>query len=461
MKSYQRLASLTKIEQSYARSSEKQDDFAFAFENRTHNVFAAIGGNRSGKSIVAGWMCFARYLRDVAVSGDIFWCVAPTIDKSIAGQQKELWDCLPKWMFGKQSYDAKSGFGRTNSNIILKIAGGHEIVVRFKTAAQYDSDPASFEQEKVRGVWIDETVPEGLYKRMVPARVLDLDGFVLISTIPDASWMFQTLFDSAPEAKILAVKFCMMDNESNLPANALKRARAEMTPEDQRMRIHGDFRFLEGLVYKEFARELAPEGHLCSPFPIPLSWPKFRVLDWGNAHPTCCLWYTVSPNGTIFVYREYYKAQLSVAMHTENIQKMSGDETYSRLTLIDPTCFKIDQSNMSSIASVFQSYGLVCRPGIRTGVKHGEWSLIQKVKKKMLERTALGPRLQVFETCVNLIREFGSWGYRMNRDGKPMDSDMFKDSNNDALDCIKMAIAEDPGYETQKVEVVNTLEFAA
>ncbi len=37
----------------------------------------------------------------------------------------------------------------------------------------------------------------------------------------------------------------------------------------QQVRIFGNFRFLSGLVYKEFIREYVPDGHLCKPFDVP------------------------------------------------------------------------------------------------------------------------------------------------------------------------------------------------
>src|SRR5579872_5833882 len=64
------------IELSELRASPKQRAFYAAFENRRDpitnkkvDVFVALGGNRSGKSVACGWLCFSRYIRDKAKEG--------------------------------------------------------------------------------------------------------------------------------------------------------------------------------------------------------------------------------------------------------------------------------------------------------------------------------------------------------------------------------------------------------
>jgi hypothetical protein len=106
-----------RIELSERRASLKQRAFQRAFLNRADDtgrrcdIFVALGANRSGKSYVAGWMCFAKFLRDHARTGDWFWCIGQNLERSVGGQQRELWEALPRRMFGSQSWDEKIGFG--------------------------------------------------------------------------------------------------------------------------------------------------------------------------------------------------------------------------------------------------------------------------------------------------------------------------------------------------------------
>jgi len=46
--------------------------------------------------------------------------------------------------------------------------------------------------------------------------------------------------------------------------------------------------------------------HVVKPFAIPHDWPRWRCMDWGSARPYSIGWYTKSPEGVIYRYRELY-----------------------------------------------------------------------------------------------------------------------------------------------------------
>lgn len=457
----QALLSNLAIERMWSGAGERQAHDAEVFHSRYEHgvdILCMIGGNRSGKSVCAGWMCIGQHLRDYSNDQDVYWCVAPTVEKSIAGQQKELWQALPHSMFGaKVAYDEKRGFGGPPTTIVLSLPNDRgTCVVRFKTAAQYDSDPASFEQEKVAGIWVDETIPEGLFDRLV-ARVLDLRGFILISTIPDADWMSERFEDSKPGEGVHFSKYCMSDNAHNLPEGTIERALRDWTDEESQMRIYGNFRFLSGRVYKEFIRELCPAGHLVKPFPIPSSWPKWRGLDHGHRHPTVCLWMALAPNDTAYIYREYYQTEKAVPVHARNILLRSSGERYVCPVVADPAIYKRDQANLSSIADEYLKCGLRCRPARRCSRNEGEWAQVQLVKRWLLRRGPLGPALQVFQDCQGLISDMRRWKYKSDREGKPLDSDSFQDRDNDGCDVLRYLLTQNPEHHTDEIEVVNSL----
>lgn len=64
----------------------------------------------------------------------------------------------------------------------------------------------------------------------------------------------------------------------------------------------------------------------------------FRVLDHGDASPTCCLWFA-SLDGIYICYREYYVPKQVISIHRQNISDLSGDEVYSG-NYADPQIFK-------------------------------------------------------------------------------------------------------------------------
>ncbi len=93
-------------------------------------------------------------------------------------------------------------------------------------------------------------------------------------------------------------------------------------------RYYGSWHATGGLVYDEWDEKV----HLVDMFDIPDEWTRYRAIDHGINNPTACLWAAVSPEGNIFLYREYYKGGLSVYENVRAIVTMSGNELESHGT---------------------------------------------------------------------------------------------------------------------------------
>lgn len=99
-----------------------------------------------------------------------------------------------------------------------------------------------------------------------------------------------------------------------------------------RARFYGEWHDAAGLVYDEWDENV----HVIDPFQIPDHWTRYRAIDHGVKNPTACLWGAVSPEGDICLYREYYKAGLTVSENCRNIIKLSGNEVIDDGTKTDP-----------------------------------------------------------------------------------------------------------------------------
>lgn len=64
----------------------------------------------------------------------------------------------------------------------------------------------------------------------------------------------------------------------------------------------------------------------------------FRVLDHGDASPTCCLWFAAI-EGVYICYREYYLPNTVISQHRRNIVELSSNERYTG-NYADPQIFK-------------------------------------------------------------------------------------------------------------------------
>jgi hypothetical protein len=442
-----RLAGAYPVERAELRASPKQLRFQRAYLTRTHpetgkkaGIFVAMGGNRSGKTYVCGWLCLAKWIRDYAPDGAWVWCVGQTLDRSIGGQQRELWNALPRWMFGDQTWSEKIGFG-AHRKVLLKTERG-KVLVEFRSA---DQDPSTFEQAKLDGVWCDERLSEDIYNRILP-RIVDKDGFILYSDIPEQWWQFERLKEAPPEAGVFFQHFTMHDNEPNLPPGAIEQVSGRMTVDERKQRIGGDFVVMEGVVYREFLDVLRPDGHLVRPFAIPKEWPKWRLIDYGGSSPTACPWVTIAPNEQLYAYREHYTRGKGVLENARLIREASHDEKYVA-TFIDPAAFDTSPANLVSIADQYRQAGIPCLPWPRVNIM-GEHAMTQKVKFRLENRT-----LFVFENLVNLRREFRSWKYKTDKDGKPLAADAFENDNNHLLDGLKGFLGTNPCHATRNTIV--------
>lgn len=428
------------IELAEAGASPKQLAFQQTFLDQKHHRYVSLGANRSGKSFVAGVLCFCKWLRDRAKNGEEYWCVAP--GEKTVGQQQLLWQFLPRAMFKPGTvFDGKWGFGRERPAVELVLPGKRGVcLVRFKTC---DQDDSSFEQGKLKGWWADESMPKHIWDRLIP-RTLDLAGWGLYSDIPEQDWHWFDLLKARPEAGIHCVIFAMADNAENLPPGAIAEALGLMSKDEADMRVYGKFRRLSGVVYREFD----PEIHICRPFPIPADWPKFRALDYGGSSPTACGWYAIAPNECIYLYREYYQRMGNIQTHAAAIREMSLDEAFLPERFdrqyIDPHAFDTSPSSQITIAQGYAAENLHFMPWPFVNVM-GERAMVERVKRRLDNQ-----RFKVFSNCENTIREFAAWKYKVDKNGNPLASDAFEKSNNHMLDTIKGFIGTNPCFASQK-----------
>lgn len=80
----------------------------------------------------------------------------------------------------------------------------------------------------------------------------------------------------------------------------------------------------------------------------------FRVMDHGDASPTCCLWFAVL-NGVHICYREYYIGNEVISIHRQNINDLSEDERYSA-NYADPSIFRKTAQKQGGFWTVADEY---------------------------------------------------------------------------------------------------------
>ena len=439
-----------RIELAEARASDKQLAFQEDFFARRHRTYAALGGNRSGKSVLCGVMCFAKWIRDRATHGDLFWCTSPTSEKSL-GQQKLLWNTLPRWMFGKFSFDEKNGFDGQRPIVTTVLPNGRgTCVINFKNNEQSHS---TFEQDAVNGVWADERLPYEIFQRLIP-RTIDRQGWILYSDIPEQDWHWFDLFNAESAKQVLCFVLSMYDNQGNLPAGEIELAAARMSTEERDMRIWGKFRRLGGVVFKEFSDEMiiptfAIPSH--GVYPSESNWPRWRMLDYGGSSPTACPWVAIAPNECAYVYREYYQKFSNVhttamALKDAGINAAGEVEEYVD-EFIDPAAWNTEHGNEVCIADQYALEGFSFSPWPRMN-EFGERAAVEILKRRM----EVG-KFKVMKHCVETIRELRAWKYKLDAEGNPLASDVYENKNNHLIDGLKGLFATRPCFTVPQIRV--------
>ena len=80
----------------------------------------------------------------------------------------------------------------------------------------------------------------------------------------------------------------------------------------------------------------------------------YRVLDHGDAAPTCCVWFSCY-KGLYFAYREYYVPHQVISEHRKAISSLSEGEYYCG-NYADPSIFKMASQKLGGFWSVADEY---------------------------------------------------------------------------------------------------------
>lgn len=152
-----------------------------------------------------------------------------------------------------------------------------------------------------------------------------------------------------------------------------------------------------------------PKDCVVEPFPIPSSWKVWKAMDWGYSKPYAVLWFAMSEDGVIYVWRELYGQDgdlpnvgakhdaKDVARRILEIEKHDHRYGYEyRMNLADPSIFtKIGTEN--SIGGIFKGCGVRWLPAwnAKGSRRLGAQTIVQLLAEG---------RLKVFNTCKNFIR---------------------------------------------------------
>lgn len=381
------------------------------------------GGNRSGKSegnigydlcsFALGIHPYRRTPKEATI-----WASANT------------WDLVGKllWMEKIKSYlpssQIQSIIWHNKGKEIpaeLRLVNGNHIELK-----AYDQGRKAFEGRAIDAFYGDEQCKsdsEGIWHE-IQARLLDKKGFSAQSMTPiiPQAW-FEERIEVLPDTD--AVFYAdLNDNRKSrggyVHDKEIDLMIAQWPAEVQETRIKGLFAAFAGAVYKTFNRDT----HVIKPFEIPADWTRYRSIDWGFNNPFVCLWLARDPDDRWYVYNEHYQSRETLAYHAERIKQKSVNEKY-QVTWAD---------HDSQDRHEFKNMGIDTMPA-KKDIHLG----IEAVQKTLKIQPDGKPRLFIFKTCVNTIREAIGYKWAEGTDRKDPTDEPLK-VNDHACDSLRYAI---------------------
>ncbi len=373
-----------------------------------------FGGNRTGKTECGAVECvyMARGIHPYRKNKkDVFgWVVSLSaqVQRDVA-QKKLLYYIRPDWiediimLSGRK--DAPE-YGVIDQIRIRNVFGGIS-VIGFRTC---DQGREKFQGSSLDFVWFDEEPPKEIYEEC-RMRVLDRKGdlFGTMTPLKGLTFIYEEIYLNTSGSEEVWYEFMDWSDNPFLDRKETALLERTLSAEQLESRKSGKFRSGTGLVYPEFDENV----NVIDPFDVPAEWQDTISIDPGLNNPLSAHWYAVDYDNRIYVIAEHYEAGRDVAYHAAKIREISaklGWKTDAKgrvRALIDSAAEQRTLAAMKSVSELFYEHGILTDARVNKDMFSG----IQRVKG-LLAPVSGEPRLYIFRTCVNMIRELKSywWG---------------------------------------------------
>jgi hypothetical protein len=217
-----------------------------------------------------------------------------------------------------------------------------------------------------------------------------------------------------------------------------------LPPVQRRQLLDGNWDVAEGAAFVEFD----PEVHIVAPFYLPVVWERVKGIDYGYASESCCLWGSVDrSDGTLVIYRELYRKNLTGLDLGRIITEMEIEDPFSVQGVLDTAAWAKTGTTGPTVGETLQQLGHKLRRADKNRIQ-GKIQIHEYLKVQNNGR----PRLQIFNTCPNLIRELQSIPLSKTR---PEDVDT--NASDHAYDALRYLIMSRPRI-TDPLERIRNLK---
>jgi len=313
-------------------------------------IRAFFGGNRSGKTTAGTCELVLHttgdypdwYPQDQRYFRPIRARVFATDFKK--GVNEVITPCLERW-FPQGSIKAKSknNQGSYDKYWVNHASGGVSVF----DIMTYEQDNKVAEGWSGDFLWFDEPPPR---EHWIASKrgLIDYNGRAIFTLTPlREPWLFDEIYESK-DPNVACFIADIRDNVSRknkltgqlegLDPNAITNFEKSLTDEEKEVRLHGKFRHLAGLIYKEWDRSVhtKPRTIWKDGYP-PSSWPRMMIIDPHDRLPFAIAWMAMDQTGDMYGYREAWlkeKTIIDVVRHIRDTERHCGESI--RVRLMDP-----------------------------------------------------------------------------------------------------------------------------
>ena len=208
-----------------------------------------------------------------------------------------------------------------------------------------------------------------------------------------------------------------------------------LPPIQRRQLLEGNWDVAEGAAFVEFD----PTTHVITPFELPIHWERLKGIDYGYASESCCLWGIMDINdNTLIIYRELYKKGLTGEELGSIITDMETEDPFSVNGVLDTAAWAKTGTTGPTVGESLIKAGHKLRRADKNRIQ-GKIQIHEYLKVKENGR----PKLQIFNTCPNLIRELQSIPL-----SKTNPEDVDTHASDHAYDALRYMIMSRPRMES-------------
>ena len=226
----------------------------------------------------------------------------------------------------------------------------------------------------------------------------------------------------------------LMDNPYLSKDGVYEQMLNSLPPIQRRQLLEGNWDVAEGAAFVEFDHK----AHVITPFQLPIGWERLKGIDYGYASESCCLWGIVDRNdGTLIIYRELYQKNLTGVDLGCIITDKEMEAPFSVNGVLDTAAWARTGTTGPTVGETLVKAGHKLRRADKNRIQ-GKIQIHEYLKVRENGR----PKLQIFNTCPNLIRELQSIPL-----SKTNPEDVDTHASDHAYDALRYMIMSRPRME--------------